>query len=159
MTGVQTCALPICSDVCSSDLTVVLIRDHINLTGATPLRGATFIDMTDAYPDRLRYLARTVDPGLPEGVYVQFRGPQYETPAEVRMAGLLGGDLVGMSTALETIAAREAGLEVLGLSLVTNAATGLTEPARLGTMSEGSSVRSEERRVGKKCRSRWSPYH
>ena len=106
--------------------TVVLIRDHINLTGATPLRGATFIDMTDAYPDRLRYLARTVDPELPEGVYVQFRGPQYETPAEVRMAGLLGGDLVGMSTALETIAAREAGLDVLGLSLVTNAAAGLT---------------------------------
>ena len=107
--------------------TVVLIRDHINLTGATPLRGATFIDMTEAYSGRLRDLARSVDPGLPEGVYVQFRGPQYETPAEVRMAGLLGGDLVGMSTALETIAAREAGLEVLGLSLVTNAAAGLAE--------------------------------
>ena len=107
--------------------TVVLIRDHINLTGATPLRGAAFVDMTEAYSGRLRDLARTVAPGLPEGVYVQFRGPQYETPAEVRMAGLLGGDLVGMSTALETIAAREAGLEVLGLSLVTNAAAGLAE--------------------------------
>ena len=107
--------------------TVVLIRDHINLTGATPLRGATFVDMTEAYSGRLRDLARTVAPELPEGVYVQFRGPQYETPAEVRMAGLLGGDLVGMSTALETIAAREAGLEVLGLSLVTNAAAGLAE--------------------------------
>ena len=106
---------------------VVLIRDHINLTGATPLRGATFIDMTDAYSDRLRDLARSVAPDLPEGVYVQFHGPQYETPAEVRMAGLLGGDLVGMSTALETIAAREAGLEVLGLSLVTNAAAGLAD--------------------------------
>lgn len=107
--------------------TVVLIRDHINLTGATPLRGATFVDMTEAYSGRLRDLARTVAPELPEGVYVQFRGPQYETPAEVRMAGLLGGDLVGMSTALETIAAREAGLEVLGFSLVTNAAAGLAE--------------------------------
>ncbi|MCC2592331.1 purine-nucleoside phosphorylase [Tessaracoccus sp. OS52] len=107
--------------------TVVLIGDHINLTGTTPLRGATFIDMTEAYSGRLRALAQRIDPRLPEGVYVQFRGPQYETPAEVRMAGILGGDLVGMSTTLETIAAREAGMEVLGLSLVTNAAAGLGE--------------------------------
>lgn len=107
--------------------TVVLLKDHINLTGATPLVGANFVDMTEAYSKRLRELARTVDDSLPEGVYVQFGGPQYETPAEVRMAGILGGDLVGMSTALETIAAREAGLEVLGLSLVTNAAAGLSE--------------------------------
>lgn len=107
--------------------TVVVLKDHINLTGDTPLRGATFIDLSEAYSPRLRAVARSVDPGLPEGVYVQFRGPQYETPAEVRMAGILGGDLVGMSTTLETIAAREAGLEVLGLSLVTNAAAGLSE--------------------------------
>ncbi len=107
--------------------TVVLIRDHINLTGDTPLEGARFIDMSQAYSPRLRDLAHTVDPHLPEGVYVQFRGPQYETPAEVKMAGILGGDLVGMSTTLETIAAREAGLEVLGLSLVTNAAAGLSQ--------------------------------
>lgn len=106
--------------------TPVLIRDHINLTGATPLRGPTFIDLTEAYSQRLRELARTVDPTLPEGVYVQFRGPQYETPAEVRMAGILGGDLVGMSTALETIAARQVGLEVLGISLVTNLAAGIS---------------------------------
>ncbi|MDO5736362.1 MAG: purine-nucleoside phosphorylase [Propionibacteriaceae bacterium] len=105
--------------------TPVLIRDHINLTGDTPLHGATFIDLTEAYSRRLRDLAHTVDPNLPEGVYVQFRGPQYETPAEVKMAGILGGDLVGMSTTLETIAAREAGLEVLGISLVTNAAAGM----------------------------------
>ncbi len=107
--------------------TVVLLSDHINLTGDTPLRGATFIDLSEAYSKRLRDLAHGVDASLPEGVYVQFRGPQYETPAEVRMAGVLGGDLVGMSTALETIAAREADLEVLGLSLVTNAAAGLSE--------------------------------
>ncbi|MDO5091878.1 MAG: purine-nucleoside phosphorylase [Propionibacteriaceae bacterium] len=107
--------------------TVVLISDHINLTGDTPLTGATFIDMSGAYSPRLRDVARSVQPDLPEGVYVQFRGPQYETPAEVRMAGLLGGDLVGMSTALETIAAREADLKVLGLSLVTNPAAGLSE--------------------------------
>lgn len=105
--------------------TVVVIADHINLTGDTPLRGATFVDMTEPYSARLRELARTIDPALPEGTYVQFRGPQYETPAEVRMASILGGDLVGMSTALETIAAREAGMEVLGLSLVTNAAAGM----------------------------------
>ena len=107
--------------------TPVLIRDHINLTGDTPLHGATFIDLSEAYSKRLRDLAHTVDPDLPEGVYVQFRGPQYETPAEVKMAGILGGDLVGMSTTLETIAAREAGLEVLGISLVTNAAAGMSD--------------------------------
>ncbi|HYI58636.1 MAG TPA: purine-nucleoside phosphorylase [Microlunatus sp.] len=106
--------------------TPVLISDHLNLTGATPLRGATFIDLTEAYSRRLRDLAREVDPDLPEGVYVQFRGPAYETPAEVRMAGILGGDLVGMSTTLETVAAREAGLEVLGISLVTNLAAGIS---------------------------------
>lgn len=106
--------------------TPVLIKDHLNLTGATPLVGATFIDLSEAYSRRLRDLARTVDADLPEGVYAQFHGPQYETPAEVRMAGVLGADLVGMSTALETIAAREAGLEVLAISLVTNAAAGIS---------------------------------
>lgn len=106
--------------------TAALISDHINLTGRTPLRGPTFVDMTEAYSARLRGVARGVDPELPEGVYIQMPGPQYETPAEIRMAGRLGADLVGMSTALETIAAREAGLEVLGISLVTNLAAGLS---------------------------------
>ncbi|CAA9315444.1 MAG: Purine nucleoside phosphorylase [uncultured Friedmanniella sp.] len=106
--------------------TPVLIRDHINLTAATPLAGPRFVDLTDAYAPRLRELARTVDPELADGVYVQFAGPSYETPAEVQMARLLGGHLVGMSTALETIAAREAGLEVLGISLVTNLAAGIS---------------------------------
>jgi purine-nucleoside phosphorylase len=109
--------------------TPVLIRDHINMTGASPLRGATFIDLTDLYSERLRALCREVDPTLAEGVYLQFRGPQYETPAEVRMAGILGADLVGMSTTLEAIAARESGMEVLGLSLVTNLAAGMTGEA------------------------------
>lgn len=109
--------------------TPVLISDHINLTGQTPLRGATFVDLTNLYSPRLRAICREVDPTLAEGVYVQFPGPQYETPAEVRMAGILGGDLVGMSTALEAIAAREAGMEILGLSLVTNHAAGLTGAA------------------------------
>ncbi|MCW2812103.1 MAG: Purine nucleoside phosphorylase [Friedmanniella sp.] len=106
--------------------TTVLLRDHLNLTGATPLVGPTFIDMSEAYAGRLRELARSVDPGLPEGVYAQFHGPQFETPAEVQMAGRLGADLVGMSTALETIAAREAGLDVLAISLVTNLAAGVS---------------------------------
>jgi purine-nucleoside phosphorylase len=105
--------------------TPVLISDHINLTAATPLLGATFVDMTNAYSPELRALARIVDPTLPEGVYAQFPGPQYETPAEVRMARTIGADLVGMSTALECIAARAAGLNVLGISLVTNAAAGI----------------------------------
>jgi purine-nucleoside phosphorylase len=104
----------------------VLIRDHINLTGSSPLVGARFIDMSMAYSARLRDLARSVAPGMPEGVYVQFPGPQFETPAEVRMAVALGGDLVGMSTTLETIAARELGAEVLGISLVTNLAAGIS---------------------------------
>ena len=106
--------------------TPVLISDHLNLTAASPLEGATFVDLTDLYSPRLRALAKEVDPSLDEGVYVQFRGPQYETPAEVRMAKILGGDLVGMSTTLEAIAARQAGLEILGISLVTNAAAGIS---------------------------------
>jgi purine-nucleoside phosphorylase len=106
--------------------TPVLISDHINLTGASPLEGPTFVDLTDLYSARLRTLCRELEPSLDEGVYVQFRGPQYETPAEVRMAGVLGGQLVGMSTALEAIAARHAGLEVLGVSLVTNLAAGVS---------------------------------
>ncbi|WP_432509968.1 purine-nucleoside phosphorylase [Kineococcus sp. SYSU DK001] len=105
----------------------VLISDHLNLTGASPLEGPTFVDLTDLYSARLRALARTVDPSLPEGVYAQFRGPQYETPAEVRMAGVLGASLVGMSTALEAIAARHVGLQVLGFSLVTNLAAGVSD--------------------------------
>ena len=106
--------------------TPVLISDHLNLTASSPLEGATFIDLTDLYSSRLRDIARTIDPTLDEGVYVQFRGPHYETPAEVQMAKVMGGHIVGMSTALEAIAAREAGMEVLGLSLITNLAAGIS---------------------------------
>lgn len=121
--------------------TVVLIKDHINLTGDTPLTGPRFIDMTSAYTPRLREIAHLVDPDLPEGVYAQFRGPSYETPAEVRMAGLMGASLVGMSTAIETIAAVEAGLEVLGLSLVTNYAAGISPaPGESGTALDHAEV-------------------
>ena len=103
----------------------VLISDHLNLTWLSPLLEVQFLDLTEVYSRRLRDLARTIEPTLEEGVYAMFPGPMYETPAEVRMAGLLGADLVGMSTVLEAIAAREAGLEVLGISLVTNLAAGL----------------------------------
>ena len=107
--------------------TPVLISDHINLTGASPLEGPTFVDLTDLYSARLRALVREVDPTLDEGIYVQFRGPHYETPAEVQMAKRIGGDLVGMSTALDAIAARHVGMEVLGISLVTNLAAGISD--------------------------------
>lgn len=104
----------------------VLISDHLNLTGCSPLVGARFVDLTDLYTPRLRALCRSVDPALEEGVYAALPGPHYETPAEIRMLRTIGADLVGMSTALEAIAAREAGLEVLGVSLVTNLAAGLS---------------------------------
>ncbi len=106
--------------------TPVLISDHINLTSTSPVEGAHFVDLTDLYSPRLRSLCRQVDPTLAEGVYVQFRGPHYETPAEIGMVRAIGGTLVGMSTTLEAIAAREAGLEVLGISLVTNLAAGIS---------------------------------
>lgn len=104
----------------------VLISDHINLTARSPLVGANFVDLTDLYSARLRGLVREADPSLDEGVYVQLPGPHYETPAEIGMVRSIGGDLVGMSTALEAIAAREAGMDVLGFSLVTNLAAGIT---------------------------------
>lgn len=115
----------------------VLIRDHLNLTGHSPLVGpeppssvpSRFCDLTDAYAPRLRALARDVEPDLPEGTYAGLLGGTYETPAEVAMLGRLGADLVGMSTVLETIAARHLDVDVLGLSLVTNLAAGLAPAA------------------------------
>jgi purine-nucleoside phosphorylase len=106
--------------------TPVLISDHINMTATSPLEGATFVDLTDLYSSRLRALCKEADPSLDEGVYVQLPGPHYETPAEIGMVRAIGGDLVGMSTTLEAIAARAEGMEILGISLVTNAAAGMT---------------------------------
>ncbi|MGY1835230.1 purine-nucleoside phosphorylase [Blastococcus sp. SYSU DS0510] len=107
----------------------VVISDHLNLTARSPLVGANFVDLTDLYSSRLRAIARELDPSLVEGVYAQLPGPHFETPAEIRMLRTLGADLVGMSTALEAIAARAAGAEVFGLSMVTNAAAGITGEA------------------------------
>ena len=106
--------------------TPVLIKDHINFTGNSPLHGAHFVDLTDLYSSRLRAMCHEVDPDLPEGVYVQFPGPMYETPAEITMVRNMGGTLVGMSTALEAIVARSLGMEILGISLVTNLAAGMS---------------------------------
>jgi len=117
--------------------TLMLMTDHINLTGQNPLIGQNadslgprFPDLTDAWSprlrDRLRAAAAAEDVTLAEGVYIGLMGPNYETPAEVRMLAGFGGHAVGMSTVLECIAARWVGLEVCGISLVTNAGAGYT---------------------------------
>jgi purine-nucleoside phosphorylase len=112
----------------------VLISDHINLTGRSPLWGplparvpSRFTDLTEVYSRRLRDLARELDPALAEGVYACVPGPHFETPAEIRMMRGAGADLVGMSTVMEAIAARHLGAEVLGISMVSNPAAGLTD--------------------------------
>lgn len=127
--GARVVVLTNAAGAIRDDFTVgqpVLIRDHLNLTARSPLLGAQFVDMVDAYATRLRTLAREVDPELADGVYAGLPGPHFETPAEIRMLRTLGADLVGMSTVHETIAARAAGAEVLGISLVTNMAAGIT---------------------------------
>ena len=127
--GVRTVVLTNAAGALRPDMAIgqpVLISDHLNLTARSPLVGPQFVDLTDAYAPRLRELARQSDPQLTEGVYAGLPGPNYETPAEVRMLRGLGADLVGMSTVHETIAARAAGAEVLGVSLVTNAAAGIS---------------------------------
>ncbi len=99
--------------------TGALLADHLNLTFVSPLDGAQFVDLTDAWSPRLRAVARSADPTLVEAVYAQLRGPSVQTVAETAMLRTLGADLVGMSTVVEAIAARAAGLELLGLSAVT----------------------------------------
>jgi purine-nucleoside phosphorylase len=127
----------------------VLVSDHLNLTGQSPLTGALppegypsrFTDLSGLYSPRLRELALAADPGLLQGVYAALPGPHYETPAEIRMLRVLGADLVGMSTALEAIAARHLGAEVLAVSLVTNLAAGLAPPGHApGTIEHGDVV-------------------
>ncbi len=115
----------------------VLISDHLNLTGQSPLSGPPppagfsprFTDLTDLYSADLRAVARSAAPDLTEAVYAGLPGPHYETPAEIRMLRTAGAGLVGMSTVLEAIAARHLGARVLGISLVTNIAAGLSEQA------------------------------
>jgi purine-nucleoside phosphorylase len=141
LAGCRTVVLTNAAGAIRTDLGVgqpVLISDHLNLTGRNPLAGppppepfaSRFVDVSEAYSPRLRALAREVDPALAEGVYAGLLGPTYETPAEIRMLQAVGADLVGMSTVLETLAARHLGAEVLGITLVTNLAAGLA-PAPL----------------------------
>lgn len=106
----------------------MLIADHINLTATSPLRGTRFVDLTDLYSASLRQRVGARVPGLAEGVYAQLPGPHYETPAEIRYLRTIGADAVGMSTALEAIAARDSGLDVVGVSLITNLAAGMAGP-------------------------------
>ena len=111
----------------------VVIKDHINMTGHSPLTGdnppaphaGRFVDLTDAYNTSLRSLVHNVSPNINEAVYFGFHGPHFETPAEIRAIATLGADMVGMSTVLETIAARHLGMRVLALSLATNLAAGI----------------------------------
>jgi purine-nucleoside phosphorylase len=143
--GVSTVVLTNAAGGLRADYSVgqpVLIADHLNLTGRSPLLGPRFVDLTDAYAPHLRDLARTVDPALPEGVYAGLPGPHFETPAEIRMLRALGADLVGMSTVHETIAARAEGADVLALSLVTNLAAGMLSgpPDHLEVLAAGTAV-------------------
>jgi purine-nucleoside phosphorylase len=135
---------------------LVLISDHLNLTGRSPMAGpppppdqpGRFCDLTEAYSRSLLDLAKDVDPSLPEGIYAGLLGGNYETPAEIRMLAIQGADLVGMSTVLETIAARHVGLDVLGISLVTNLAAGLSPTPLSHSEVIDAAADAEDRVVG-----------
>ncbi|MDP8959062.1 MAG: purine-nucleoside phosphorylase [Actinomycetota bacterium] len=140
LSGCHTVVLTNAAGAIGEDLEpgdLVLIRDHLNLTGRNPLIGPNderlgprFFDLSDLYRQRLRSLARRVgeEVGVPlkEGVYAWFSGPSYETPAEIEMVRRMGGELAGMSTVPEAIAAAHMGASVLGISLVTNLAAGIS---------------------------------
>ncbi|MDX6353005.1 MAG: purine-nucleoside phosphorylase [Streptomyces sp.] len=121
----------------------VVIGDHLNLSGTTPLVGPRFIDLGDVWSRRLRTLAVEVDPALAQGVYAMVPGPQYQTTAEARMFRALGADVIGMSTVLEAIAACELGLETLGLSVVTSTegTEAVTDPERVVEIAESAAHR------------------
>ena len=123
---------------------IVLVRDHLNLTGTSPTTGARFVDLTDCWSARLRAMARDLDPALPEGVYAWLPGPHYETWAEAEWVRRIGGDVLGMSTVPEAIAARECGVEVVGLSTVTaveGSGTGI-DPSEVVAVAEASAARA-----------------
>lgn len=123
---------------------VVLVRDHLNLTGTSPLTGARFVDLTDCWSARLRAIARDLDPTLTEAVYAWLPGPHYETWAEAEWARRIGADVLGMSTVPEAIAARECGVEVVGLSTVTaveGSEAGI-DPGEVVAVAEASAARA-----------------
>jgi purine-nucleoside phosphorylase len=133
----------------------ILVSDHLNMTGQSPLTGpeppagyeSRFVDLSELYSPRLRALARRADPSLAEGVYAALHGPHYETPAEIRWLRDAGADMVGMSTALEAIAARHMGAEVLAISLVTNPAAGLS-PSGLNHIEVLEVAKASAARIG-----------
>ncbi len=132
---------------------VMLLTDHINFTGQSPLFGAMgdsrFVDMSDAYDPALRQrlldLAAGMDVPLHQGVYAWFSGPNFETPAEVRAAGILGANAVGMSTVPEVILARHAGLRVAALSIITNRAAGLSDTPLSHEQTKANAVLATEK--------------
>ena len=136
---------------------IMLITDHINVSGMNPLIGQTgdenFVPMTDAYDPALRKrllaAAKAEKIALKQGVYVWFSGPSFETPAEIRMAQVIGGDAVGMSTAPETILARRLGMKVAALSVITNLGAGIggASPSHQETMREGEKAAAKMRRL------------
>jgi purine-nucleoside phosphorylase len=136
---------------------IMLITDHINYSGMNPLIGQqgdeNFVPMTDAYDPalraRLKAAAAAEEIALPEGVYVWFSGPSFETPAEIRMAQIIGGRAVGMSTAPETILARRFGMKVAGLSVITNLGAGLegASPSHAETKREGEKAAANMKRL------------
>jgi len=147
LAGCRTVVLTNAAGALRGDLSVgdlVLISDHLDLTGGPScLVGlppasdpSPFVDLTDAWSPRLRAAAVAAAPGIPSGVYAQLRGPQFETPAEIRMLAALGADLVGMSTVVEAVAARHLGAELLGISVVTNAAAGLAAEVSAASVAE-----------------------
>lgn len=151
--GVRTLVLTNAAGAVNQDFKVgglMLISDHLNLTGTSPLLGGPhFKDMSEVYSRRLRSelmkIATTAKVGLFEGVYAGLLGPQYETPAEIRMLRTLGADAVGMSTVLEAIQARALGMEVIGISTLTNWAAGISQGAldHQEVMEVGRSVKTE----------------
>ncbi|MFD6098544.1 purine-nucleoside phosphorylase [Nocardiopsis flavescens] len=125
----------------------MVVSDHINLTARSPLVGPTFVDLSSAYSPRLRRLVHEVDSSLAEGVYAATTGPQLQTPTEAKVLRQAGADVVGRSIPLEAIAAVELGVEVLGLSIVSNDALGaVLEPFRQERAME--IVRQRSRRLG-----------
>jgi len=148
--GIDTLVLTNAAGSLATDLrpgSIMLITDHINLSGMNPLIGqegdANFVPMTDAYDpelrERLLAAAKAADVRLHQGVYVWFSGPSFETPSEIRMSQIIGGTAVGMSTAPETILARRFGMRVAGLSVITNLAAGIegASPSHEETKREG----------------------
>ncbi|MDA0813646.1 MAG: purine-nucleoside phosphorylase [Verrucomicrobia bacterium] len=133
--GIRTLILTNAAGVLNTDMRPgewMALKDHLNLTGTSPLLGgAQFVDMSVVYDSELRHqflaAAASCDTIMFEGVYAGVRGPQYETPAEIRMLGILGADAVGMSTVIEAIQARALGLRVTGFSCLTNWAAGLSQ--------------------------------